>query len=80
MLNIFKKAFTTVGFEYINPHNFRHTIVRFAEKRTPEFLNAIRQSLGHKSINTTLQSYGELSPYEQRNRISGFEYDFDKEK
>lgn len=80
MLNIFKKAFTTAGFEYINPHNFRHTIVRFAEKRTPEFLNAVRQSLGHKSINTTLQSYGELSEYEQRNRISGFEYDFDKEK
>ena len=77
--NIFEKAFTTAGCEYINPHNFRHTIIRFAEKQTPEFLNAVRQSLGHKSINTTLQSYGELSQYEQRNRISGFEYDFDKE-
>ena len=76
--DMFKKTFTNAGFEYINPHNFRHTIIRFAEKQTPEFLNAIRQSLGHKSINTTLQSYGELSQYEQRNRIGDFEFDFDK--
>lgn len=77
LINIFKNSFEKAGFEYINPHNFRHTIIRFAERQTPEFLNAVRQSLGHSSINTTFQSYGELSKDEQRDRISGLKYDFE---
>jgi integrase len=67
---VFEDAFTKAGFEYLRPHSFRHTMVRFAEKISPEFLNAVRQALGHKSINTTFQSYGELSELEQRERIS----------
>jgi len=67
--DVFKKAFQEAGYHYLRPHSFRHTIVRFAEKQTPEFLNAVRQALGHSSINTTFQSYGELSEYEQRKRI-----------
>lgn len=55
---IFKTAFKVAGYEYIRPHSFRHTIVRFAERQSPEFLNAVRQSLGHSSIDTTFQSYG----------------------
>lgn len=74
--NVFKEAFTTAGHEYLRPHSFRHTIVRFAEKQTPEFLNAVRQSLGHSSIDTTFQSYGELSSIEQRNRIAGLKPEF----
>ena len=77
--NIFKKAFTNAGFEYINPHNFRHTAIRFAETQSPAFLNAVRQSLGHKSIETSFNSYGELSEYDQRERINGLEYDFEQE-
>ena len=73
---IFRRAFEAAGYEYIRPHSFRHTIVRFAERQSPEFLNAVRQSLGHSSIDTTFQSYGQLSEVEQRNRISGLRYDF----
>ena len=76
--DIFKKAFNEAGYEYIRPHSFRHTLVRFAEKQSPEFLNAVRQSLGHSSINTTFQSYGKLSETEQRNRIASLKFNFDR--
>ncbi len=68
--NIFKKAFIKAGYEYLRPHSFKHTIVRYAETKIPEFLNAIRRSLGHKSINTSFQSYGELAPNDCRDRIN----------
>lgn len=64
--NIFESAFKAANFEYINPHNFRHTRARFAAKQSPEYLNATRQALGHKTIDTTLNSYGELSFEEQK--------------
>jgi integrase/recombinase XerD len=67
--DIFKNTFQKAGLEYINPHNFRHTRVRFASKQSPQYLNATRQSLGHKNIDTTLSSYGELSIDEQREVI-----------
>lgn len=70
IINIFKRAFKSADFEYINPHNFRHTRARFAAKQSPEYLNATRQALGHKSIDTTLNSYGELSFEEQKKVIS----------
>ena len=69
--DIFKRAFTAAGLPYLRPHSFRHTIARYAERQSPEFLNAVRQALGHSSIHTTFQSYGELSEYEQRRRIAG---------
>ena len=69
--DIFKNAFEKAGFEYINPHNFRHTRARFASKQSPQYLNATRQALGHKNIDTTFSSYGELSIYEQRDVIAG---------
>lgn len=75
--NVFKSAFEIAGHVYLRPHSFRHTIARFAEKQTPEFLNAIRQSLGHSSIDTTFQSYGKLSEQEQRERISNAIFKFD---
>jgi integrase len=75
--DIFKAAFNGAGYEYIRPHSFRHTLVRFAEKQSPEFLNAVRQSLSHSSINTTFQSYGQLSETEQRNRIATLKFNFD---
>ena len=69
MRDIFKNTFQSAGLEYINPHNFRHTRTRFAMKQSPEYLNATRQSLGHKNIDTSFNSYGELSIYEQRKII-----------
>lgn len=68
--NVFKLAFESAGFEYIKPHNFRKTHVRYAECQSPAFLNAVRQSLGHSSIDTTLNSYGQQSHAEQRRYIS----------
>ena len=73
---VFETAFTKADFEYLRPHSFRHTMVRFAERISPEFLNAVRQSLGHKSINTSLHSYGELAELEQRNRFSSLDQKF----
>jgi integrase/recombinase XerD len=75
--NIFRNAFNAAGYEYIRPHNMRHTITRYAEKQTPEFMNAVRQSLGHSSINTTFNSYGQLSEYDQRKRISSAKLGFE---
>lgn len=74
--DVFETAFIAAGYEYLRVHSFRHTIIRFAGKQPPEFLNAVRQSLGHSSIDTTCQSYGELSEYEQRNRISNAKLEF----
>lgn len=67
--NIFKKAFEAAEEGYINPHSFRKTLARFAQHQNPAFLNAVRQNLGHSSINTTLNSYGQLSHYDQRKII-----------
>ena len=69
LINVFKKASESANLPYYPPHTFRHTIARFAAKQSPEFLNAVRQALGHDSINTTFKSYGELSEIEQRERI-----------
>ncbi len=69
MRDIFKNTFVSAGLEYINPHNFRHTRARFASKQSPQYLNATRQALGQKNIDTSLVSYGELSMYEQREVI-----------
>lgn len=68
---IFERTFIAAGYEYIRPHSFRHTITRFARKISPEFYNAVRQSLGHSSIETTDNSYGTISTLEQRERIAG---------
>lgn len=40
-------------------------------RQNPAYLNATRQTLGHKSIDVTLSSYGELSLDEQREIIAG---------
>lgn len=68
--NVFKNAFENGGLPYLNPHSFRHTLARYAETQSPAFLNAVRQNLGHSSIDTTLSSYGQLSVVDQR-RIIG---------
>lgn len=70
MRDVFKGAFENAGLAYINPHSFRKTLARYAQTQSPAFLNAARQNLGHKSIDTTLNSYGQLSVAEQR-RIIG---------
>lgn len=68
--DVFKHAFEHAGLAYINPHSFRKTLARYAQTQSPAFLNAVRQNLGHSSIDTTLNSYGQLSLMEQRSIIS----------
>ena len=68
--NTFKRVFENANLEYLNPHSFRKTLARYAQTRSPAFLNAVRQNLGHSSIDTTLNSYGQLSDYDQRRIIS----------
>ena len=73
--NIFKKVFENAGLEYINPHSFRKTLAKFAQTKSPAFLNAVRQNLGHSSIDTTLSRYGQLSLYDQRKHIAELKHD-----
>lgn len=73
--DIFRKAFNNAGYEYINPHSFRKTLARYAETQSPAFLNAVRQNLGHNSIDTTLSSYGQLSQPEQRRIIASNKFE-----
>jgi integrase/recombinase XerD len=68
---IFKKAFALAGLPYRNPHSFRKTLARFAQTQSPAFLNAVRKNIGHASIDTTLNSYGQLSHADQRSIING---------
>jgi len=51
-------------------------IVRWAENKSPKYLNAVRQNLGHSNIDTTLQAYGELAPIEQGRTLKETTLDF----
>lgn len=73
--SIFKRAFEDAGMKYINPHSFRKTLAKYAQMRSPAFLNAVRQNLGHSSIDTTLSSYGQLSSYDQRRIITNTQFE-----
>lgn len=68
--DIFKKALHSAGYEYLAPHTFRKTLARYAQFQSPAFLNAVRQNLGHSSIDTTLSSYGQLSSADQMKIMS----------
>jgi len=72
---VFRNAFGSAGYPYIKPHNFRKTLTRYAEHQSPAFLNAVRQNLGHDSIDTTLSSYGQMSVADQGKAISSVKID-----
>ena len=60
---IFRTTFSSAGLPVYRVHSFRHTIARWAEIHgTPEFFNAVSQSLGHSSVQTTFYVYGKLPP------------------
>ncbi len=73
ILAVFKKSAERAGLPYYPPHTFRHSIAKFAASQSPDFLNAVRQSLGHESIDTTMTCYGKISPIEQRQRIASIQ-------
>ena len=41
----------------LSPHLFRHIIAKIVAERSPENLHNVSRMLGHKSMNTTYQSY-----------------------
>lgn len=70
---IFRDAFTAAGLPYFNPHSFRHTLVRIGQEwcKSPEYLKAWSQNLGHEEVMTTLTSYGEVGRQRQGEIIRG---------
>jgi integrase len=64
---IVKDAFKSAGFDYYNPHSFRHTIGHLSYRycKTPEELKAWIQNIGHNSALTTLMSYGSIDEHNQ---------------
>ncbi len=55
-------AFARVGLPYFNPHQFRHMLTSQAYQRckTMEHFKAWSQNFGHKSMLTTIVSYGRI--------------------
>ena len=41
----------------MSPHLYRHAIAKIVVERHPELVHDVSRRLGHKSINTTYQSY-----------------------
>jgi len=73
MRNIFRAAFTANGMRYYNPHSFRNTLTAMAyqQKLDPMTMKAWSQNLGHEHLDTTYNSYGNLSPNAQREAMAG---------
>lgn len=70
---IFKKAFENAGLAYYHPHSFRHTLGHLGQTmcQTPEQFKAWSQNLGHKSVMTTFNSYGNIDPRKQGEVLAG---------
>lgn len=67
--SIFAKAFHNNGLAYINPHSFRHSLVRKAlTLPQPIYIPLLSQNLGHKTGETIFDAYG-TSPEHQRGKI-----------
>ena len=41
----------------LSPHLYRHIIAKIVMERHPELIHEVSRRLGHRSINTTYQSY-----------------------
>jgi integrase len=78
---IFRKAFTSAGLPYFNPHAFRNTLVEVGQTRcrTPEQFKAWSQNLGHEGVLTTFVSYGAVSSQRQSELIAGLSSDPSKD-
>jgi site-specific recombinase XerD len=65
--NIFKQSFEANNLRYIKPHNFRHTIARYAYTlpNSPQLKLALQDNYGHESSKDCLDIYGALSTKER---------------
>lgn len=70
---VFKAAFQRAGLPYYVPHSLRHTLTHLMMSRalTLEQIKAWSMSLGHEHIDTTVTSYGHMSPNRQSDVIKG---------
>ena len=70
---IVRDAFVAAKVPSFGPHSFRHMLVRREERseKTVEQMRAVSQNLGHASLLTTLNSYGDLTRARQRALIRG---------
>jgi len=68
---IFKEAFEAANLPVYTPHRFRNMMEAELTALDPSFAEykAVSQSFGHKSVMTTITSYGQLSITEQGQRI-----------
>jgi len=73
MRNIFREAFKGNGMQYYNPHSFRNTLtaLSYQLKLDPMSMKAWSQNMGHEHLDTTYNSYGQLSPNAQREAMLG---------
>ncbi|MGB0906961.1 MAG: tyrosine-type recombinase/integrase [Maricaulaceae bacterium] len=78
---IFKEAFESAGLPAYTPHRFRDMMEAELTKLDPSFAEykAMSQSFGHKSVSTTMNSYGRFSLAEQGRLIrTGLKKRFDE--
>ena len=71
MRDVFREAFATNDLPYFNPHSFRKTLMALAYDLglTGEELKAWSQNLGNKKLDTSINSYGNVSKDRQKARI-----------
>ncbi|MGB0906779.1 MAG: tyrosine-type recombinase/integrase [Maricaulaceae bacterium] len=71
MRDIFRAAFNAVDLPYFNPHSFRKTLMALAYdlELSGEQIKAWSQNLGHTKLDTSVNSYGAVSPDRQRARM-----------
>ena len=70
--NIFKKAFTSAGLPYFNPHRFRDCLADLGKRicTTPEEFKAWSQNFGHEDVLTTFRNYGPVTGARQTEIMS----------
>lgn len=62
-----KETFAAAGLPPFTPHRFRNTLVQMSNRyvTTVEELKAVSMNMGHSSIQTTVDDYGQISPQRQ---------------
>lgn len=71
MRDVFRAAFVSNDLPYFNPHSFRKTLMARAYELglSGEALKAWSQNLGHKKLDTSINSYGAVSRDRQKAAI-----------
>ncbi|MFM9942896.1 MAG: tyrosine-type recombinase/integrase [Hyphomicrobiaceae bacterium] len=70
---IFREAFERAGLPPFNPHSIRDTLIQLGQRvcHGPEEFKAWSQNIGHESVMTAFNSYGQVSAERQAEIIAG---------